>query len=62
MTKTNNSRCVIYEKMLRGESYDDILENVRIRNRKEMSIAHRSRITGLSKTACEELNRVYAAT
>jgi hypothetical protein len=77
----NDNRTVqirIYECILQGQPYDDILEEVHQRVKKEeilrriekyrpieardMSSAHRARVTGLRKSTCMNFNKAFQRT
>ena len=77
-TYNRTAQARIYEKMLRNEDYADILDNIRIKHQKqeimeriaryrtiemrEMNAAMRAKQTGLKKSTCLELNRVFEKT
>lgn len=77
VTYNRTAQARIYALILKGESYDDLLGNIKPKYRKEimdkiecyrtieqrdMNAALRAKTTGLKKSTCLELNRVFEKT
>lgn len=74
-TRCRHPQIEIYERILLGEPFNDILDKVLNNQKKEimekleryrtiesreMTVSHRAKQTGLKKGTCEDLNRVYS--